>query len=57
MPGGRVSMRGMGRHTATDDRSDHAGGEVGWPAEPNDGTGLGWPGDLQADDEPAHSAA
>ena len=76
MPDGRVSMPGMGRHTATDDRSVHPlvaeglarrpggvrshrpheeqaahGGEVGWPAPPNDGTGLGWPGDLSADDE------
>jgi len=31
--------------------------EVGWPAPPRKGHGLGWPGDLPADDEqPARSA-
>jgi hypothetical protein len=30
-------------------------GEVGWPAPPHKGDGLGWPGDLSADgEEPAH---
>jgi hypothetical protein len=31
--------------------------EVGWPAPPNRGSGLGWPGDLSADgEEPAEPA-
>src|SRR4051812_5412381 len=73
----RASMRGMGRHTATDGSSVHPlvaeglarrggatgthrtaddqgqqqSGEVGWPAPPNKGHGLGWPGDLSAGDE------
>jgi hypothetical protein len=78
----RASMRGMGRHTATDGSSVHPlvaeglarrasattthptpedqgqqSGEVGWPAPPNRGQGLGWPGDLSADGQgPAEPA-
>jgi hypothetical protein len=51
----------MGRHTATDgthrtvEYELQQSGEVGWPAPPNKGHGLGWPGDLSAEDEePAH---
>jgi len=53
-------MPGMGRHTASDgtgsaigtnrpveDRAQQSG-ELGWPAPPNEGHGLGWPGDLSA---------
>jgi hypothetical protein len=46
----------MGRHTTTDGTpaQGQRSGEVGWPAPPNKGHGLGWPGDLSADDaEPA----
>ena len=40
----------MGRHTAADrtPAQGQGSGEVGWPAPPNKGHGLGWPGDLSA---------
>jgi hypothetical protein len=38
----------------TVDGSGQRSGEVGWPAPPNKGHGLGWPGDLSVDgEEPA----
>jgi hypothetical protein len=45
-----------GSHRPVDDQGPQSG-EVGWPAPPNKGHGLGWPGDLSADgQEPAHRA-
>jgi hypothetical protein len=56
--GGTVSRR------TSDEEAEHSGGhseghseersgEIGWPAPPNKGHGLGWPGDLTIDgDEP-----
>jgi hypothetical protein len=42
-----------GSHRPVDEQAQHSG-EVGWPAPPNKGHGLGWPGDLSADgEEPA----
>ena len=42
-----------GSHRPADDQGQQSG-EVGWPAPPNKGHGLGWPGDLSADGgEPA----
>ncbi|MGY1619351.1 hypothetical protein ACI797_21640 [Geodermatophilus sp. SYSU D00691] len=42
----------MGRHSAADGASRQ--GDIGWPAPPRKGEGLGWPGDL---DESAHDPA
>jgi hypothetical protein len=39
-----------GSHRTVEDEGQRSG-EVGWPAPPNKGHGLGWPGDLSADDE------
>jgi hypothetical protein len=33
----------MGEHSATQEPQR---GEIGWPAPPRKGKGLGWPGDL-----------
>jgi hypothetical protein len=34
-----------GSHRTADDEAQRSG-EIGWPAPPNKGDGLGWPGDL-----------
>ena len=45
-----------GSHRTADERGQQSG-EVGWPAPPHKGKGLGWPGDLAADgDSPAEPA-
>jgi hypothetical protein len=41
----------------TAENQDAQAGEVGWPAPPNKGHGLGWPGDLSADDEEPQPSA
>jgi hypothetical protein len=42
-----------GSHRPVDAQGQQSG-EVGWPAPPNKGHGLGWPGDLSAGgEEPA----
>jgi hypothetical protein len=53
-----LARRGVatGSHRTGDDPGQRSG-EVGWPAPPNKGHGLGWPGDLSAGDEdPAEPA-
>jgi len=37
-----------GSHRPLDEQGQQSG-EVGWPAPPNKGHGLGWPGDLSSD--------
>jgi hypothetical protein len=46
---------GSGAHRTVEDQARQArqSGEVGWPAPPNKGHGLGWPGDLPDGEEPA----
>ncbi|NYJ04881.1 hypothetical protein [Petropleomorpha daqingensis] len=40
-------------HRTVEEQAQQSG-EVGWPAPPNKGHGLGWPGDLSAEgEEPA----
>ena len=40
-----------GSHRTVGEQEQRSG-EVGWPAPPHKGRGLGWPGDLPVDDEP-----
>jgi hypothetical protein len=36
---------GTGSHRTSDEQGQRSG-EIGWPAPPNKGEGLGWPGDI-----------